>query len=479
MSIVLLSGAICVSGHAQEVKPGESGDVNRWSKEKANAWYAEQPWLVGCNFIPSTAINQLEMWQADTFDAATIDRELKWAAGLGFNTVRVYLHDLAYEADADGFKKRIDQFLGLAAKYNITPMLVLFDDCWNANPKVGKQPEPQPGVHNSGWLQSPGRDVVNNPALWPRLEKYLKDVVGTFAKDKRVLLWDLYNEPGNEGQGNKSLPLLKKAFQWARESNPTQPLTAGVWTGFKDFNDFQEAASDVITFHNYNDAGSLAGQIAGLKKHGRPVICTEWMRRGNSDVAACLPVFLKAKVGCINWGLVAGKTQTIYPWGSPKGAPEPKVWFHDLLRKDGTPFNAEEAAIFSNFVAKSRAVVRVIVPTSEGEGSNWRYTVEQPAADWQMPGFKDAAWKEGPGGFGTKDTPGGVIRTEWNTKDIWLRREFDWKADKAAKPVLSFRHDEDLEVYINGVQVCKAGGFIGEYEETALPPEGIAALKPG
>jgi len=349
--LFLLSGVVCMSGLAQESKPVDGGELNRWSKEKANAWYAKQPWLVGCNFIPSTAINQLEMWQADTFDVSTIDRELKWAAGLGFNTVRVYLHDLAWEADAAGFKKRLDQFLGIADKHGIRPILVLFDDCWNANPKIGKQPEPQPGVHNSGWMQSPGRDVVNNPEAWTRLEKFVKDIVGTFSKDKRVLLWDLYNEPGNEGQGNKSMPLLKKTFQWAREVNPTQPLTAGVWTGLKDLNEFQEAASDIITFHNYNDAGNLAGQIDGLKKHGRPVICTEWMRRGNSDAAACLPIFKKESVGCLNWGLVAGKTQTIYPWGSPKGAPEPKVWFHDLLRKDGTPFNAEEATLFRKLTA--------------------------------------------------------------------------------------------------------------------------------
>jgi len=352
IKVLLLLGAFCLSGHGQEVKPGKRGDANRWSREKANEWYSRQPWLVGCNFIPSTAINQMEMWQADTFDAATIEREIKWASGLGFNTVRVYLHDLAWNADATGFKKRIDQFLEIAGKYRIRPIFVLFDDCWNANPKIGKQPEPQLGVHNSGWLQSPGRDMVNNPESWPRLEKYLKDVVGTFAQDKRVLLWDLYNEPGNEGQGNKSLPLLKMAFQWAREVNPTQPLTAGVWTGLKDLNDFQEAASDVITFHNYNDAGNLAGQIAGLKKHGRPVICTEWMRRGTSDVAACLPIFKQERVGCCSWGLVAGKTQTIYPWGSPQGAAEPNVWFHDLLRKDGTPFSAEEAALFRNLTGR-------------------------------------------------------------------------------------------------------------------------------
>jgi len=350
--MMLLCAGFSLAGYAQESKSGDAGGVKRWSREKANEWYAGQPWLVGCNFIPSTAINQLEMWQSDTFDPATIDRELKWASELGFNTVRVYLHDLAWEADAAGFKKRIGQFLDIAVKYNIRPIFVLFDDCWNANPKIGKQPEPKPGIHNSGWLQSPGKDVVHKPESWPRLERYVKDITGTFAKDKRVLMWDLYNEPGNEGQGGKSLPLLKKAFVWVREVNPVQPLTAGIWHGNKEFNDFQEAASDVITFHNYNNAENLAGQINSLKKQGRPVICTEWMRRGNSEVATHLPIFKKENVGCCNWGLVSGKTQTIYPWGSPKDAPEPKVWFHDLLKKDGTPFNADETALFRKLTGK-------------------------------------------------------------------------------------------------------------------------------
>jgi len=328
------------------------GVQQRWSEEKAWAWYAAQTWLVGCNFIPSTAINQLEMWQAETFDPATIDKELKWASEMGFNTVRVYLHDLAWEVDAAGFKKRVDQFLSIAERHGIRSVLVIFDDCWNANPKPGKQPEPQTGIHNSGWLQSPGRDVVNSPESWPRLERYLKDIISTFAKDKRVVMWDLYNEPGNEKQGAKSLPLLMKTFQWAREVDPTQPLSAGIWFENKELNDFQETASDIITFHNYRGLESLTAQISKLKRHGRPVVCTEWLLRGKSDVATHLPIFKKERVGCYNWGLVAGKTQTIYPWGSPKDAPEPKVWFHDLLRKDGTPYNADETAIIKQLTGR-------------------------------------------------------------------------------------------------------------------------------
>ena len=329
-----------------------SETLGRWSAERANTWYAQQPWLVGCNFIPSTAANQLEMWQEESFDRTTLDRELAWAAGIGFNTVRVYLHDLAWEADAEGLKKRIDEFLAIAHRHRIRTALVIFDDCWNENPAIGKQPPPIPGVHNSRWLQSPGKKVVNDPGAWPRLERYARDVIGTFAADKRIVFWDLYNEPGNSGQGTRSLPLLKKAFQWARASGPSQPLTVGIWHRSRELNDFQVAASDVITFHNYGGAGDLSRQIAELKEHGRPVICTEWLRRGHSDVRSHLPIFKDENVGCYMWGLVAGKTQTIYPWGSKENAPEPKVWFHDLLRKDGTPLDPGEVDLFKQLTAK-------------------------------------------------------------------------------------------------------------------------------
>lgn len=350
--VMILSGLLV---HAED-RPVQAGaEISRWPEEQANQWYSKQPWLVGCNFIPSTAINQLEMWQADTFDIKTIDRELKWASELGMNTVRVYLHDLAWESDAEGFKKRIAEFLVIAEKHGIRPAFVLFDDCWNANPKIGKQPDPIPGVHNSGWLQSPGKAVVNNPASWPRLERYTKDIIGTFAKDQRILFWDLYNEPGNSKQGTKSLPLLKISFKWARAVNPTQPLSAGVWSRSRELNDYQLAASDIITFHNYGSAKSLSTQIHSLKKHGRPVICTEWLRRGHSDAAPCLPIFKSKQVGCYNWGLVSGKTQTIYAWGTKKGAPEPKTWFHDLLKKDGTPFDPKEASLFRELTKRTTA----------------------------------------------------------------------------------------------------------------------------
>ena len=333
----------------------------RWSAEKANEWYAHQPWLVGCNFIPSSAINQLEMWQSETFDPATIERELAWAAGIGFNTVRTYLHDLAWQADASGFKQRIDCFLDIASRQGIRPILVIFDDCWNPDPRIGVQPAPRPGIHNSGWMQSPGVDVANQgPSAWGRLENYVKDILGSFGEDDRILFWDLYNEPGNSKNGEKSLPLLKAVFEWARTINPSQPLTAGVWFDNDLLNEFQLAASDVITFHHYWEHDKLEREIARLNAYGRPVICTEWLARTCGGlVATNLPVFANEKVGCLNWGLVAGKTNTIYPWKEVVDPSqvldlhaEPALWFHDLLRPDGAPYDPAEIETFRRFTRR-------------------------------------------------------------------------------------------------------------------------------
>jgi hypothetical protein len=284
---------------------------------------------------------------------------LGWAADkFGFNTVRVYLHDLAWEADPKGFKQRLDEYLKIADRHGIRTLLVLFDDCWNPEPQPGKQPAPKPGVHNSGWVRSPGPKIVNDPSRWDRLERYVTDILTTFGKDKRVLLWDLYNEPGNEKQVNKSLPLLKATFAWARKANPEQPLSAGLWRydkPFKDLNDYQVSASDIITFHHYGPAPDLTRLIGDLKKHGRPLICTEWMARTrDSKVATHLPIFKEHHIACYNWGLVSGKTQTIYPWGSKQGGPEPKVWFHDLLRADGTVYDGKEAELFRKLTSRGK-----------------------------------------------------------------------------------------------------------------------------
>lgn len=322
-------------------------NAQKWSLKKANDWYAQQGWLRGCNFQPSTAINQLEMFQADTFDPGTIDRELGWAQELGFNVMRVYLHHLLWTADKKGFKKRLDQYLTISNKYGIKTLFVIFDDCWNDTAWAGIQPAPKAGVHNSGWVRDPGTMLYTYPDTLKTLEAYVKDLIGTFKNDKRILLWDLYNEPGNSGQFNKSLPLLKNVFTWARAVNPSQPISAGLWNSdkkFQELNQFQLANSDVVTYHNYDYIDSHKDAIDTLRKYGRPLICTEYMARRNGSLFfTIMPMLKKENVGAINWGFVSGKTNTIYAWDTPiPDGKEPSLWFHDIYRKDKTPFSKKE-----------------------------------------------------------------------------------------------------------------------------------------
>ncbi len=326
-----------------------------WPAIKANNWYAKHKWLSGANYIPETAINQLEMWQADTFDPVTIDKELGWAEGIGFNTMRVFLHSIAYKQDPQGFKKRMDKFLTIANKHHIQPLFVFFDDCWNKAPQPGKQPESKPGIHNSGWMQDPGDPASKNAALYPELEKYVKDILKSFGRDKRILLWDLYNEPGNSGKGEATLPLLKKVFEWARQANPSQPISAGVWEWDQEkMNQFQITHSDVITYHDYSPEPEHRKTVRFLKMFGRPVICTEYMARPrNSRFETVMPMLKKENVGAINWGLVDGKTNTKYAWDTPMpDGSEPKEWFHEVFRKDGSPYKQQEADLIKQLNTK-------------------------------------------------------------------------------------------------------------------------------
>jgi len=349
----------------------------RWTEQKAQAWYSLQPWLVGSNYVPASAINQLEMWQEATFAPEEIDRELGWAEAMGMNTMRVFLHDLPWQHDAAGFRKRIDQFLAIASRHHIRPMLVLFDSCWDPAPRLGPQHPPTPGVHNSGWVQGPGAAALADPSQDPRLKAYVQGVVGAFAKDDRILAWDVWNEPDNTNGGSygklepkdkvaRVVALLPQVFAWAREAGAQQPLTSGVWGGEGEHSPDGAAAnetaqiqlreSDIITFHNYTWPEFFKRQVTALKKHGRPVICTEYMARSaGSTFDGILPIAKQERVGAINWGFVAGKTQTFLPWDSwrrPYVLEQPTLWFHEVLRPDGTPYRAAEVELIRQLTGK-------------------------------------------------------------------------------------------------------------------------------
>ncbi|HZC44595.1 MAG TPA: 1,4-beta-xylanase [Acidobacteriaceae bacterium] len=373
---VAQTNAPATQSNASTNQTGTSQDEPaRWSETKANAWYAKQPWPVGADYIPRDAINQLEMWQAATFNPQEIDQELGWAQAIGMNTMRVFLHDLLWQQDAAGFQQRINTFLTIANKHKIRPIFVLFDSCWEPNPKLGPQHPPIPGVHNSGWVQGPGMAALADPTQYPRLQAYVEGVVGAFANDPRILAWDLWNEPDNgnddsydkpqdeKGKNGLVAELLPQVFSWARSQRPIQPLTSGVFYG--DWDDFsklkpvqkiQIGESDILSFHNYSWPEEFEKHVVQLETYHRPIFCTEYMARSaGSTFDTILPIAMKYRVAAINWGLVNGKTQTNLPWDSwqrPYVLEKPPIWFHDVFYPDGKPYRQHEVDLIRQLTSE-------------------------------------------------------------------------------------------------------------------------------
>jgi len=399
--LILIPGIILIvsfiwMGCSQKEQPQVR---QRWTVEAANAWYDQYPFLAGGNFVPVSAINQLEMWQKATFDPERIDFELRCASEIGMNTLRVFLHDLAWKQDPEGFFNRVDKYLEIADSHGIKTMFVIFDAVWNPYPKIGKQPDPVPHVHNSGWIQSPGREILQDSLKQDELKEYVQAVISRYKNDERVLVWDVFNEPDNANAGNfggdtevpdltpkekkaHALELMKKAFVWIREINPSQPLTVCVWrspTWLETPNDIEKFSlenSDMISFHSYENPEETEKMVIGLKKYNRPILCTEYMARGNnSTFQGVLPIFHENKVAAYNWGLFAGKSQTLYPWDSWKKeyAAEPEPWFHDVFREDGTPYDKSETTLIKQLTSVPVTVLNKVPEVAKPDS---RETIE-------------------------------------------------------------------------------------------------------
>ena len=353
--------------------PRASAAADRWPADRANAWYQGQRWLVGANYIPASAVNQLEMWGPGTYDPQRINAELGIAQQIGFNTMRVFLHDLLWAQDRKGFQARLAQFVTIAASHGIKPLFVLFDSCWNPHPALGAQTAPWPGVHNSGWVQGPGADRIDDPEYAADLRDYVTGVIGQFRSDDRVLGWDVWNEPDNPAKEYSKFErkdklqavaaLLPQVFAWARSANPSQPLTSGVWQGSfgaapkpGSIPAIQLDNSDIVTFHSYAAPSDFEARLTELAALGRPVLCTEYLARSKgSTIEGILPIAKRHNVGAYNWGLVAGKTQTYFPWTSwdhPDANP-PKVWFSDLLQPNGRPYRDSEIQTIQQLVSNT------------------------------------------------------------------------------------------------------------------------------
>jgi hypothetical protein len=286
----------------------------------------------GVNYVPSNAVNATQMWQR--FDTVTIDRELGYAEASGLNSLRVFIQYVVYENDPAGFRDRFDAFLQLASRHGLSVMPVLFDDCWLAEPSLGEQAlEPRPGVHNPYWQRSPG-ERRKGLAFRSALRRYVEDLLGRFGRDRRIIAWDLYNEPQTR---DSSVALVRDVFAWARRIAPSQPLTA-CWYG--------ALLSDITSVHFYvspsRDPDEARRAVESAKSSGRPVVATEALGRPNhGELHEILPVFRESRIGWYLWELMIGADQTRYQWpNAPPAADE--IVFQGLLYPDGTPYSEDE-----------------------------------------------------------------------------------------------------------------------------------------
>jgi len=361
----------------------------RWPAERARQWGDAQPWRLGANYLPSHCGNVMEMFGAAAFDATllVVERELRVAQVVGFSAMRVFLHEELYFRRGAAFLEDVSRLLALLHRHGMSAMLVLFDACWR--PDLEKA-ERIPGVHNSAWVQCPTHTLLRafangDVAARERLREYVCAVVGRFANDPRVAVWDVYNEPSMrdsehwifprlarlEGwsshpshwllDGQKfvaTLRLLRDTIAWARSMGPSQPLTTAVWdfpssdddddvSRFKrDLNIELIRMIDVVSLHCYCEPDVLDARLVELAALQRgPVLVTEFMARPmNSTLANSLPVLRRYGAWGYTWGLFRGKSQTHRSWDTwiREDIAEDTEWFHDVFYDNATPYDPEE-----------------------------------------------------------------------------------------------------------------------------------------
>jgi hypothetical protein len=366
-----------------------AGDNVPWTKEKAWRWYNDQPWIRGCNYMPASAANRMDMWQEygsrERFEE--MDRELKIASDIGFNTVRVLLEENGFGAwyyEHDHFMKNFEKFLQLCDKYGIRAIVVLGNDCsrpkalWSI-PKPG--PRPCDWGYHGARKQSQhgsfpgmmGYTSLDDPELRPKFFRMCEEIMTKYRDDDRILFWNIWNEPGANRREEVTVANLREMFALAWKIGVKQPCAADVWTD--DFGTDAKAKnqaqywagklSDIVSYHCYGDYEYQICVIRKLKRYyDRPMVNTEWLARiKNNDVFSAYPLFYIENVGCTCWGFVAGRYQTYEPWESmwrsyDEGHPATKdwdmtKWFHDLFRPSHRPYDPKEISLIKRFNARA------------------------------------------------------------------------------------------------------------------------------
>jgi len=359
---------------------------------------------VGANYTPAYAVNAVQMWHEFKPDA--IDRELAAAKRhLGLTSLRVYLHNIVYEAEKEKFLERIEGFLAICHKHGIQPGFVFFDDCWNHKGVTLESEPPVDGRHNGRWAACP-QDAERTDESLPKFKGYVQDVIRPHRTDPRVAWWEIFNEP------NMKLPfsvkLRKLGYQWAKELEPVQPVLC-CWDDSPetDIVDAHNYSSDFRRWNRQADMSPEKGTVfteAGARwyagkpaSNGEPCEVVHWLAERKKAGKYVPGVYL-----C--WELMVGNSHCRWYWGTKDGAPEPTLPWCGLLWPTGTPVSLAEAeAIRSYATGERRALFFDDFQTAPAapERPGWKRFGEAPPASRVLslpPGVKmiagDPSWTD-------------------------------------------------------------------------------------
>ncbi|MBN2475081.1 MAG: glycoside hydrolase family 2 [Pirellulales bacterium] len=309
----------------------------------------------------------------------------------------------------------------------------------------------------------------NTPESKLQFETELRQMVGGLCNHPSIIMWVVFNEGWGQHDTERYVAEVKKMDPSRLVNN------ASGWT--------DKTVGDVLDIHKYpgpaapkpeaNRAGVL-GEFGGLGLGVDGHTWTEktWGYRGTADSEELTRRYQNLLRGV--WQFQSqGMSAAVYTQIT-----DVETECNGLLTYDREvikPNVKKVAAANRGQVPKQK----IVVPTSKLEAVSWRYTLEKPADDWYRSDFDDSAWKEGPGGFGTERTPGAAVRTAWDSQEIWLRRQFELPQVKTEDLLLLVHHDEDVEIYLNGVLAARAAEFTIDYEELSIRPEALRTLRPG
>jgi hypothetical protein len=304
-----------------------------------------------------------------------------------------------------------------------------------------------------------------------------------FEAELLHMVKDLYNHPSiilwvlfNEGWGQYDTPRLTQSLKTLDPSRLVDDASG--WT--------DAHAGDIVDGHSYPGPPALepetrratvVGEFGGLGMipQGHCWSANRWAYHMEPDAKALGEAYLLLLRQVWSLHHLHGLSAAVFTQTT-----DVETECNGLLSYDRAVAKLDPQVLAqANAVGRNHAPGRVIVPDAISANVTWRYTFQTPGPDWFGPGYNDAGWKEGVAGFGTTNTPGALVHTVWDTDDIWLRRQFTLGNEDLRGLKLEAHHDEDLEVYLNGVLAVQLPRFIEHYEQFDMRPEAVAALKPG